>query len=62
MRQLAEIRPDLSRGLIDAVEQALAGDPDARQDSVLEFRRQLVDGEAAPVLADRVGQIRASAA
>jgi eukaryotic-like serine/threonine-protein kinase len=43
---LGEARPDLSRGLIAAVQQALAHDPDVRQDSVAEFRAQLVDGLA----------------
>jgi serine/threonine protein kinase len=32
-----------------AVQQALAHDPDARQDSVAEFRAQLLDGQSAPL-------------
>jgi serine/threonine-protein kinase len=49
MPPLAEARPDLSRGLIEAIQQALAHDPDARQDSVAEFRAQLLDGQSAPL-------------
>lgn len=44
MRPLAEARPGLPRGLTEAVQQALASEPEAQQDSVAEFRAQLVDG------------------
>ncbi len=47
---LAEARPNLPHRLKEAVQQALANDPDARQDSVAEFRAQLVDGQSAPLL------------
>jgi serine/threonine-protein kinase len=49
MQPLAQIRADLPPGLIDAVQQALALDPRRRQDSVSEFRAQLVEHEGAPV-------------
>ncbi len=42
MPRLGELRPDLPRGVIAAVQQAVALEPDARQDSVAEFRAQLV--------------------
>ena len=42
MPRLAEFRPDLPRGLIAAVQQAVALEPDSRQDSVAEFRAQLI--------------------
>jgi eukaryotic-like serine/threonine-protein kinase len=38
----SEIRPDLSRAVNEAIHQALADDPDERQDSVAQFRAQLV--------------------
>jgi serine/threonine protein kinase len=41
---LCEARPGLPRGLYEAVQQALAVEPDARQESVAEFRAQLLDG------------------
>lgn len=44
MPPLAVARPGLPRVLSEAVEQALALDPDARQDSVAEFRAQLGRG------------------
>jgi serine/threonine-protein kinase len=44
MPPLAEARPDLPRGLIAAVQQAMALEVDSRQDSVAEFRAQLIDG------------------
>jgi serine/threonine protein kinase len=46
---LADVRPELARGLVDAVEQAMAHDPGARQDSVTEFASQLIDRRSAPV-------------
>jgi hypothetical protein len=49
MPPLAEARPGLPRGLIEAVQQALAHEPYARQDSVAEFRAQLVDGQSLPL-------------
>jgi serine/threonine protein kinase len=49
MQPLAEARPDLPRGLIAAVQQAMALEVDSRQDSVAEFRAQLVDGHCAPL-------------
>jgi serine/threonine-protein kinase len=52
-RPLADVRSDLSRGLVDAVQQALDPEPGARQDSVAEFRAQLVDGHGAPVRLQR---------
>ncbi len=50
MPALAKKRPDLPRALIDAVQQALSPDPDARQASVAEFRAQLVGKRPAPLL------------
>jgi len=47
MPPLAEARPGLPRGLNDAVQQALAEDADSRQDSVAEFRAQLVGARTA---------------
>jgi eukaryotic-like serine/threonine-protein kinase len=41
-RPLAEVRPRLPRRLSDALQQALAEEPAARQRSVAEFRAQLV--------------------
>jgi serine/threonine-protein kinase len=46
MPPLGEVRPDLARGLVEAVAQALAHDPDARQDSVAAFRAQLVGAQS----------------
>lgn len=46
MPPLAEARPGLPRGLNEAIQQALAHEPDARQDSVAEFHDQLVDGQS----------------
>jgi serine/threonine protein kinase len=43
---LSEALPGLARGLYEPVQQALAPDPDARQESVAEFRAQLLDGHA----------------
>jgi serine/threonine protein kinase len=40
---LSEARPGLQRSLYEAVQQALAPTPDARQESVAEFRAQLLD-------------------
>lgn len=45
---LAEARPGLPRGLHQAVQQALASEPDARQESVAKFRAQLVDRPPIP--------------
>jgi serine/threonine-protein kinase len=42
---LAGVRPDLSPALVEAVEQALAHDPGARQRSVAEFRAQLASAD-----------------
>jgi hypothetical protein len=44
MPPLCEAQPGLPRGLHEAVQQALAPEPDARQESVAEFRAQLLDG------------------
>jgi serine/threonine-protein kinase len=44
MPPLSEGRPGLPRGMSEAVQQALAPEPDARQESVAEFRAQLLDG------------------
>jgi serine/threonine-protein kinase len=41
---LSDARPGLPRGLYEAVQRALAPEPDARQESVAEFRAQLLDG------------------
>jgi eukaryotic-like serine/threonine-protein kinase len=49
MPALAEARPDLPRSLNETVQQALAHEPDARQDSVAEFRAQLVDRQRPPL-------------
>ena len=46
---LARTRPDLPRAATDAVERALSPEPDARQESVAEFRAQLT-GERVPPL------------
>jgi serine/threonine protein kinase len=46
MPPLSEGRPGLPRSLCEAVQQALAPEPDARQASVAEFRAQLLDGHA----------------
>ena len=43
MPRLGNVRPDLPRGLVAAVQRAIALDPDSRQDSVAEFRAQLTD-------------------
>ena len=53
MPPLAEARPGLPRGVHDAVQQAIAHRPDDRQDSVAEFRAQLVDGRGAPLRLQR---------
>jgi serine/threonine-protein kinase len=47
MPPLTEVRPDLSPRLIEAVQQATARDPSARQDSVAQFGAQLVDAQSA---------------
>jgi hypothetical protein len=39
---LAEARPSLPRSLSDAVQRAIADDPHARQESVEEFRAELI--------------------
>lgn len=43
---LSERLPGLPCGLSDAVQRALAPEPDARQESVAEFRAELLDGHA----------------
>ena len=50
MPRLGTVRPDLPRGLVAAVQRAVALDPDSRQDSVAEFRAQLLGarGRLAP--------------
>ena len=52
---LAEVRPGLSRRLIETVQQAMARNPDARQDSVAEFHAQLVSGYRTRVRLESVG-------
>jgi serine/threonine protein kinase len=47
---LTRERPDLPRGLAEAVQQALSPDPEARQASVAEFRAQLTGGRPQPLL------------
>jgi serine/threonine-protein kinase len=47
MPPLAEARPDLSRPLVEAVQQAVAYNPGARQESVAKFGAQLVDASKA---------------
>ena len=42
---LSEGLPGLARGAYEAIQQALAPEPDARQESVAEFRAQLLDGD-----------------
>ena len=42
MPRLGEVRPDLPRGLVAAVQQAVALDPDSRQASLADFRAQLL--------------------
>lgn len=46
---LAEARPCLPRALCEAVERAVADDPDARQESVADFRTALIAALRAPV-------------
>jgi serine/threonine protein kinase len=53
MPPLGEARPDLSRRLVQAVQQALARDPGARQESVAQFGAQLVDAQSALLEAAR---------
>jgi eukaryotic-like serine/threonine-protein kinase len=48
MPRLAELRPGLPATLIQAVQRALADDPESRQDSVAEFRAQLLGAPATP--------------
>jgi serine/threonine-protein kinase len=47
LQPLAELRPSLPCGLSAAVDRALAVDADARQESVAEFRAQLLGGPTA---------------
>jgi serine/threonine protein kinase len=54
---LADVRPDLPRGLTDAVDRALSHDRAARQDSVAEFREHLLESESA---SRRLGLTRAA--
>ncbi|MDP9259754.1 MAG: serine/threonine protein kinase [Actinomycetota bacterium] len=61
MPPLDKARPGLPRGLTDAIEQSLAKEPDARQDSVAEFCAQLVDGHGAPLRLQRREALRAEA-
>jgi eukaryotic-like serine/threonine-protein kinase len=56
MPPLAEVRSDLSSVLTGAVQQALAREPGARQESVAEFRAQLLDGQGAPLPLRRRGE------
>jgi serine/threonine protein kinase len=49
MPPLADARPGLPRALLEAVQQALAHAPDARQASVAEFRAQLVGEPRRPM-------------
>ena len=53
MPHLGTVRPDLPRGLVAAVQQAVAPDPDSRQDSVAEFRAQLLGARGRLVPAQR---------
>ena len=46
MRPLSDARPGLPRGVSQAVMRALAPEPEARQESVAEFRAQLIDGHS----------------
>jgi serine/threonine-protein kinase len=41
--RLADVRPDLPDGLIDAVQRAIEREPDARQEAVKDLRTQLLD-------------------
>jgi serine/threonine-protein kinase len=49
MPPLAEARPDLPPALIEAVQRGLAHDPDDRQESVGQFRAELLDAQVAPL-------------
>lgn len=53
MPPLAEVRPDLPRGLLAAVEQAVALEPHSRQHSVAEFRAQLIGNQIELIRARR---------
>jgi serine/threonine protein kinase len=53
MPRLGKVRPDLPPGLVAAVQQAVAFDPDSRQDSVAEFRAQLLGARGRLVPAQR---------
>jgi eukaryotic-like serine/threonine-protein kinase len=57
MPPLSDARPGLPRGLYAAVQQALAPEPDARQESVAEFHAQLLDGHT-PSRGQRGGVMR----
>jgi serine/threonine protein kinase len=46
--RLSEGVPGLPSGLYEAVQRALAPEPDARQESAAEFRAQLLDGHTPP--------------
>ena len=49
MSPLDEARPDLPRGLLAALQRALAPDPASRQQSVAHFRAELVGSSTVPV-------------
>jgi hypothetical protein len=54
MAPLGRVRPGLSGSLTDAIEQARAVDPNARQDSIALFRAQLIGGRQAPPIRDEL--------
>jgi eukaryotic-like serine/threonine-protein kinase len=59
---LGNARPDLPRALSEAVQRAVAGDPDARHESVAEFRDELVGALRAPVRRQRAAALLPGAA
>jgi serine/threonine protein kinase len=61
MPPLAEVRSELSPVLTDAVQQALAHEPSARQDSVAAFRAQLLDAQGSLLRLQRARAVRPEA-
>ena len=55
---LAEARPSLPRPMSEAVQRAVADDPDARQESVEEFRAELIGALQQRVAAQPPGAVR----
>ena len=55
---LGELRPSLPRGVVAAVQKAVALDPDSRQDSVADFRAQLTSNRRELISAQRARATR----